>query len=208
MLVGVLEDDDEVREAVGVLLGRLGHGAALFADTSSLLAEARAGRCPPVVLVDLEIDGVRVTTAIPELLALAPGVLPVALTGHFSDDWVFSAIEAGVVGYVLKTDAFDRLGDVIEDVVAGGVPLSREVARRVLAKLRSPKPAPEPLPLSPRELDVLRLLADGYRYEQIGLRLEVSLGSVQTYVRRLYTKLGVTTKSEATALAMRRGWLS
>lgn len=206
MRVGILEDDPEVREAIARLVTKADHEPATYVTTAELLDAVERGDAPSLLLLDLDFGVERTIELAPKLLDLRPGLSLVALTGHAGDDWVFPALEAGFVGYVLKSDAFDRLGGVIDEVARGGSPLSGEVARRVVARL-SRRPEPSFAVPSPRELDVLRWLAEGYTYEQVGLHLGISLGSVRTYVSRLYAKLGVSTKSEATALAMRRKWI-
>ncbi|MBL8612076.1 MAG: response regulator transcription factor [Myxococcales bacterium] len=206
MQIGILEDDAEVREAIARLVSKAGHEPVTYLTTAALRDAVAAGEAPGLLLLDLDFGAERTIDLAPKLLALRPELSLVALTGHAGDDWVFPALEAGFVGYVLKSDAFDRLGGVIDEVARGGSPLSGEVARRVVGRLARRPEEPSPV-LSPRELDVLRHLSEGYSYEQVALHLGISLGSVRTYVSRLYTKLGVSTKSEATALAMRRKWI-
>lgn len=203
--VAVLDDEPDVRSAIMSILRREGFRPVEVTDVGALVALAAEGALPRVVLTDLDLgdttafDAIRVVS----MSVRAPSV--VALTGHAGDAWLFPAIEAGCVGYVLKSDAFARLGDVVREVLSGGSPMSAEISRRVLSRLRTER-GNEP-PLSPRELEVLKALADGYSYEQIAHRLEISLASIRTYVMRAYTKLGVNTKSEATSRAMRLGLL-
>jgi DNA-binding NarL/FixJ family response regulator len=206
MRVGILEDDPEVREAIARLVAKAGHEPTSYLATAALYEAVVRGEAPSVLLLDLDFGQENTIDLAPRLLAEKPDLSLVALTGHAGDDWVFPALEAGFVGYVLKADAFDRLGGVLEEVARGGSPLSGEVARRIVGRMSRRPPQAEG-PLSPRELEVLRRLAEGYTYEQVGLHLGISLGSVRTYVSRLYAKLGVSTKSEATALAMRRKWI-
>jgi DNA-binding NarL/FixJ family response regulator len=201
--VAVLDDELEVRDALATVLLREGFHAVLLDDTRDLLARAKAGSLPAVLLADLDLGGESVAKVLPRVLAAAPSLAVVAVTGHASDDWLFPAIEAGCVGYVLKSDAFVRLGDVVREVLGGGSPMTREISRRVLSRMR-PDAASGPRP-SEREIEVLELLADGYSYEQVALHLGVSIGTVRTHVKRLYGKLGVSTKSEATLRAMRLG---
>lgn len=203
--VAVLDDEPEVRAAIMTLLTREGFGALALPGLDALAEHAAHRTLPRLLLADLDLGDAPVFDALRGLATTAPDTSVVALTGHAGDAWLFPAIEAGCVGYVLKSDAFTRLGDVVREVLAGGSPMSREISRRVLARLRPSQP-PE-TDLSPRELDVLRALADGFTYEQIALRLEISLASIRTYVTRAYTKLGVSTKSEATQRAMRLGLL-
>lgn len=201
----MIEDEPEVRRALATALRANDYDVLELDDVGALLAAAEAGALPPILLADLDLDGTRVVDALPAVFAHAPELSVVAVTGHASDDWLFPAIEAGCVGYVLKTEVFTRLGEVAREVERGGSPMTREISRRLLARLRAPSTRAQPGLLSEREREVLGLLAEGYTYEQVALRLELSIDSVRTYVRRTYGKLGVSTKSEATRRAMRLG---
>lgn len=205
--VWLLDDEPDVLAALASLVERAGHRVRTFSDATPLLRELERGVRPALVLLDLQLgDGPdpRLMSSLPWLSEHTPFV---AVTGHASDEWLFPAIEAGCCGYLLKADAFERLGSVIAETLAGGSPMTREVSRRVLRRLRRAPPMPGNKPPSDREARVLQLLADGYTYEQIALHLDISIGSVRTYVKRVYGKLGVNTKSEATQRAMRLGYV-
>lgn len=212
--IGVLDDEADVREALASILAREGFEVRTFADVAELLTAAARDEAPDVLLADLDLGGERFADAMGRLAAQAPSMLVVAVTGHAEDAWLFPAIEAGCVGYVLKSDAFVQVADVVREVLRGGSPMTREISRRVLRRMREPDARPVAASAtaasadarpSERELAVLRDLAEGYTYEQVALRLGVSISTVRTYVSRLYGKLGVSTKSEATRRAMRLG---
>jgi DNA-binding NarL/FixJ family response regulator len=208
----VVEDDPAMSQVIGEVLRDEGFDVTLVSRTREVLALAEADALGDVLLFDLELHGQAEFATIARVREVRPRVPIVALTGHSGDNWVFPALEAGCTGYVLKMEAVDSLANVVRQVMDGGSPLSALVGRRVLARLfpeasAAPSSEGQPPALSERELAVLRELADGYTYEQISLRLDVSLSSVRTYVQRAYAKLGVRSKSEATATLMRLRWL-
>jgi len=121
------------------------------------------------------------------------------------DSRLFLALTAGCIGYVLKVDT-NPIAATVRAAAAGGSPMTPAIARRVIERMHGPtEEAPS---LSPRERDVLEALAEGYRYQQIAARLELSISTVRTHLQSVYVKLGVTTKSEATSRALRLGVLS
>lgn len=200
--VTVVEDDATFRDAVTEVLRDEGFAITAIDNAAQALKLAKENRLGAVMLFDLDLDGRAEFSTIEQVKKLQPSVPIVALTAHVADDWVFPALEAGCSGYVVKLEAIEQLGRVVREVLGGGSPLSAMVGKRVLERLY---PAPTQLKedLSERELACIRELAEGYTYEQISLRLELSLGTVRSYTQRAYRKLGVRTKSEAAAAAVR-----
>lgn len=204
--VTVVEDDPTFRDAVREVLEDEGFVVTAIEGAAAVLKLAEAGALGRVVLFDLDLDGRAEFETVEAVKRAQPGVPIVALTAHVADDWVFPALEAGCSGYVVKLEAIEQLGRVVREVLGGGSPLSAMVGKRVLERLYPAAPvAPTPPKekLSERELAVIRELAEGYTYEQIALRLELSIGSVRSYTQRAYRKLGVRSKSEAAATAVR-----
>ncbi|MCI3223296.1 response regulator transcription factor [Streptomyces sp. NP-1717] len=165
---------------------------------------------PDVVLMDLQLgDGMDGVTATRHLLtddaygsgAAAPRVL--VLTMFDTDADITRAIEAGATGYLLKAEQPEELFAAIRDAASGRTTLSAPVADRVLAQLRSPRPA-----LSEREREILRQLARGLGNRDIARALFISEATVKTHLGRIYGKLGVDTRSGAVALAKEQRLLS
>ncbi|AZG09122.1 DNA-binding response regulator [Pigmentiphaga sp. H8] len=165
-----------------------------------------------VLLVDLGLpDGSGL-----DLIAAARGRWPdcaVMVSTIFGDEThVLRAIEAGAMGYVLKDLSAEELVEEIHSLHAGGSPINPMVARKLLMQRSTPPAAaPAPLaatPLSARESEVLRLIARGYTVEEVAGALGVSPHTVQTFVRRIYTKLQVNSRAEAVREGTRQGWLS
>jgi DNA-binding NarL/FixJ family response regulator len=124
----------------------------------------------------------------------------------FGDDrHVFEAICAGASGYLLKDTPPDRLREAIHELIAGGAPMTPEIALRVVATFRRFPTTPSEHDLSPRELDVLRALGQGHSYKTAAAALGMSIDTVRFHIRSIYSKLHVHSKSEAVIEAIRRG---
>jgi len=219
--VAIVEDDPVFRAAILQALA----GAAdivvgpVAASRSEGLALLREPPCE-VLLVDLGLpdgSGVDVIRAAHDAW---PACNVVVSTAFGDEQHVISAIQAGASGYLLKDTPGSRLVEEIRSASRGESPISPLIARRVLQLLRDPaaytgvKPAPghgvaaEALSLlSPRESEVLRLVAIGHTYEEIAQRMKISRHTVLTFVRRIYAKLEVNSKMEAVNEARRQGLL-
>jgi DNA-binding NarL/FixJ family response regulator len=203
--VGLIEDEEEVRAACAAALRASGIEVQAYASCRAATLAAEQGRLAPIVLIDLELPGESSLEAMRSLRVHVPELVLIAFTGHSGDEWLFSALVAGCVGYVLKHDASLSIVQAVRRAAAGDAPMTPGIARRVLTRFHAPvETAPT---LSEREQNVLAELAEGYSYEQAALRLGISLSTVRTHVQRTYAKLGVRTKSEATLRALRLGLL-
>lgn len=161
---------------------------------------------PDVVLMDLQLgdgmDGVTATRRLTAAGADGPGTpLPrvLVLTMFDTDADISRAIEAGATGYLLKAERPDELFAAIRDAASGRTALSAPVADRLLAQLRSPRPA-----LSEREREILGQLAHGLGNREIARALFISEATVKTHLGRIYGKLGVETRAGAVAVAKER----
>lgn len=204
--VAVVEPDASVRAVVVAALSACGISASAYASARSALEALETSGPPRIVLFELDVPGESSFRAIRAMRARSPDIVVIAHTRQDSDDWIFGGLVAGCVGYVLKDDALLTPADAIEIAARGGAPMSDRVSRRVVTRLHAPlddTPA-----LSARERSVLAALADGASYEEAGTRLGISLSTVRTHIQRAYSKLGVSTKSEATMRAVRLGLLA
>lgn len=203
--VVVVEDDARFRAA---FIAAVEESADLqLLAQAATLAEAMAllsGPEPDVLLVDLGLpDGTGV-----DLIHAARVAWPAAdimVSSVFGDEsHVLRSIEAGAVGYLLKDSAPERIVEQIRSLRAGGSPISPLIARQVLARLRPPAASPE-TSLSARETEVLSYITKGFSYDEIVRLLQVSRPTVLTYVRRIYAKLQVNSKTEAVYEARKLG---
>ncbi len=159
---------------------------------------------PELVLVDIGLPGKSGIEGIRLLKERHPKLVLVVLTVFDDDRRIFDAICAGASGYLLKNTRALRLLEGIRDAVAGGAPMSPEIAARVLGLFRQTRPAPpEGNTLTPHELRVLTLLVGGHNYKTAAVELGVSVNTISFHMRRIYEKLHVHTKSEAVAVALR-----
>jgi len=178
-----------------------------YASGEEALAQV-ADQHPDVILTDLGLPGIQGVDVVASLRRLLPPTPILVLTVHGEDHYVFDALCAGAFGYLLKDVEPARLLAAIQEVHLGGAPMSPEVARRVVSMFQKVVP-PRSLEsgLSERELQVLRLLADGHSYKTCADHLTISIDTIRFYVRRIYERLHVHSKSEAVTKALRDGWI-
>ncbi len=159
---------------------------------------------PDVVLVDIGLPGISGIEGIRRLRNSDPKLLVLMLTVYGDDERIFEAMCAGACGYLLKKTPPARLLESIREVVSGGAPMSPEVARRVVQLFQKFHP-PESADyhLSPTEMRVLKLLAEGHHYKTAAAEMEISINTVSYHMRSIYQKLQVHSKSEAVAKALR-----
>jgi DNA-binding NarL/FixJ family response regulator len=199
--VSIVEDDAAAREILAdwmmhangfKCVGR--HGSVEEAS------ETLPGENPSVVLMDINLPGASGIEGVRKLKPLLPNTQFVMLTVYEDADHVFDALAAGATGYLLKQTRREELLDSIKLVAAGGSPMTGNIARRVVEAFHQKIPtAPSSAELSQREREVLELLARGYLYKEIMSSLQVSRGTVNTYIRRIYEKLHVRSRSQAVA---------
>jgi DNA-binding NarL/FixJ family response regulator len=203
----IVEDDPQLV----VSLRALFESQPIRLRIASSIAQANlaiAERTPEVAFIDLGLpdgDGVDLIASWTSRFAALPLVV---LTVTSDEQRIRAAIRAGAVGYLLKSDlGGDRLIQAIAEAQAGGAPLSGPVARLLLQEVRSPARAASPSAptLTPREQVTLQLLAEGTTYAATATSLGVSINTVRCYVRAIYEKLAVSTKTEAVLAAMRLG---
>ncbi len=170
---------------------------------------------PDVVLMDVrmpKLSGVEATRRIKEEL---PDIRVLVLTAHDEDAYVFGLLQAGANGYLLKTAEFEELVKAIHTVVSGQSALAPEVAGKVVAQFTSGKSLPDVLTdnkedydgLTERELSILTLVGQGLSNKQIGSELSISDRTVQAHLSNIFSKLGVSSRTEAVMYAVRKNWI-
>jgi DNA-binding NarL/FixJ family response regulator len=163
------------------------------------------GLTPEVVLMDINLpkaSGIECTARLKELL---PGTQFLMLTVYEDTDTIFRALQAGATGYLLKRAAPARIVEAILEIRQGGAPMSSHIARKVVESFKAPAGTTHAAPeLTPRESEILNLLAEGCLYKEIAARLNVSYATVRTHVERIYQKLHVRSRAQAVAKVARR----
>ena len=152
---------------------------------------------PDVVLVDVNLPDGTGVDAVRRLAPLLPDTEFVMLTIYQDGDILFDALSAGAHGYLIKPVRADQLLAAIHDVLEGGAPMSNVVARKIVRSFEPEKSLPPVEPLGPREREVLELLATGAMYKQVASKLDISINTVLTYIRRIYKKLHVNSRHAA-----------
>ena len=171
------------------------------ADGEDAVRQARALR-PDVVLMDLlmpRMDGIQATAIIREEL---PETEVIALTSVLEDRSVVSAVKAGAIGYLLKDTQAEDLCRAIKAAAAGQVQLSPEAAARPMREVQAPD---EPQPLTGRETEVLRLIAEGLANKEIARALGIGEKTVKSHVSAILAKLGVQSRTQAALYAAQTG---
>ncbi len=200
--VVVVEDDSSIRSILKTWLEEAdGFACAgVFPDVESALPQIPQVK-PDVAIVDINLPGLSGIECVRQLKARVPATQFVMLTVYEDSNHIFDALSAGATGYLVKTTSRESLIAALREVHAGGSPMSGNIARKVVQHLQQPKPAMTPSDgLSKRENEVLALLAQGYLYKEIAEALGIGLDTVNTYIRRIYEKLHVHSRSQAVAL--------
>ena len=207
--VVIVEDDRIAREGLRMLVdGTLGYRCnAVFGSVEQALA-ARGGEPPDVVLLDIKLPGMPGSQGVGSLRERWPRAAVLMLTAFTDEDKVFESLCNGAVGYLLKSTPPARLLEAVREAHDGGAPMSPEIARKVVELFRRNTP-PVALDgaLAPQEVHLLRLLAEGCSYQVAGHQLGITINTVRNYIRNVYEKLQVHTKSAAVSKAMRAGLL-
>ncbi|MDZ4289724.1 MAG: response regulator transcription factor [Prosthecobacter sp.] len=181
------------------------HCPRAFESCEAMLAELPQGSAPDVLLLDVGLPGMSGLDGIRAARAASPTTLVLVLTVFNDDEKIFRAICAGACGYLLKTSSAADVVRAVRDALAGGSPMNPRVARRVLTMFSQFAPKKVNYSLSERETEVLKLMVAGLIRKEIADKLSLSIHTVDTYVRRIYEKLEVSTCSSAVAKALNEG---
>ncbi|ATC63961.1 DNA-binding response regulator [Nibricoccus aquaticus] len=159
---------------------------------------------PDVVLTDINVPLINGIECVRTLKPKLPDTQFLMLTIYADANHIFDALSAGATGYLLKGTRRSELLAAIKQIAVGGSPMSCSIARKVVQSFTQPAPRSGMEVLSPREMSVLELLANGYLYKEIADQLGVSVTTIDTYVRRMYEKLHVNSRSQAVAKFLKR----
>jgi DNA-binding NarL/FixJ family response regulator len=176
-----------------------------FDSCEKALAALQRDDAPDLILLDVGLPGMSGLEGIRLIKECSPKALVVILTVFEDDDKVFSAICAGAAGYLLKTSSVTEITQAVRDALAGGSPMTSRIARRVLDMFSKLAPKQSDYGLSDREKEILQLMTTGLIKKEIADGLSLSVHTVDTYLRRIYEKLAVNTRTGAVAKALKEG---
>ncbi|MGH7975206.1 MAG: response regulator [Limisphaerales bacterium] len=200
--VAIVEDDVPAREILaGWIRDTEGfHLAGEYDDAETAIAELPQKKAS-VVLFDINLPGMNGIECVRKLKPRLPDTQFVMVTVYEDANHIFNALSAGASGYLLKQTRRNELIDALKDVHAGGSPMSSQIARKVVQNFYRSETQNDgkTVELSPREREVLELLARGYLYKEIAEMLKISVQTVNTYIRRIYEKLHVRSRAQAVA---------
>jgi DNA-binding NarL/FixJ family response regulator len=194
--VAIVEDDLPFGQMLEELINETSDCdcVAAFTDPRAALKQLMASS-PDVVLMDLQLPHMNGIECVAALRQKLPDIRVIMLTVFEQDDQVFSALSAGAYGYLVKRTAPAGILDAIREVHEGGSPMSAHIARRVVASFHQSTTAT----LSTQERDVLVRLSHGQTYGSIAVEMGISIHTVRSYIRRIYEKLQVHSRTEAVA---------
>jgi DNA-binding NarL/FixJ family response regulator len=200
-LVSIVEDDASIRQ---ILTEWINRAEGFRCHSAHDCAESALARLPEenprIVFVDINLPGQSGIECVRRLKPAMPDAQFVMLTVYEDTRHIFDALKAGASGYLLKRTPREELVAALKQVQGGGSPMTSYIARKVVQSFyQAPAERPETEGLSPREREVLELLARGYFYKEITETLNISMSTVNTHVRRIYEKLHVHSRAQAVA---------
>lgn len=204
--ISIVEDDEALRESMIRYFTGTGEIRCLGSyGTAEEALQAIPQNPPDVVLMDINLPQMSGIQCVAQLKLLLPKLQVVMLTVYEDTDQVYQALAAGACGYLVKRASPEEILSAVKEVFQGGAPMSSHIARKVVQSFQSPpKSNQETGTLSHREQEVLNWLARGYSYKQIADTMSLSLDTVRTYIRRIYDKLHVRTRTEAVVKFLQR----
>jgi DNA-binding NarL/FixJ family response regulator len=204
--VSIVEDNPQLRATLARVISRADGFQCLshYASAEEAL-QGLPGDAPNVVLMDINLPGMNGVECVRRLKPLLPTTQIVMLTAYEDTENIFNSLTAGASGYLLKRTSSAELLAALKEVQQGGSPMTAHIARKVVQSFQRAGPSPQPTEnLSQREQEVLDCLAQGFLYKEIAEKLGISYETVHTYIRRIYEKLQVRTRTEAVAKFLRR----
>jgi len=208
--VMIVEDDRAVREGLSLIIdGTPGYACVGAFGSVEEGLKLPATLNPDVMLLDINLPGMLGSEGVGFFRSKYPALQVLMLTVYAEQDKVFESICNGASGYLLKKTPPARLLEAIREAHEGGAPMSPEIARKVITLFRQTAPAAHSdYQLTPQETRLLKLLSDGYSYQSSAGQLNISINTVRNYIRSIYEKLQVNSKSEAVGKALRHRLIS
>ncbi len=197
--ISIVEDDPSLGGILSEIVGSSPDWRLVkHYSTAEAALEGMASVCPEVVLMDIQLPGMSGIECVGKLKAAHPGVLVLMVTVYDNNERIFDALAAGASGYLLKRDIPTKLMEALDDLLAGGSPMSSAIARKVVQHFQKPAPTKnEDHNLTPRERQILEQLAKGSLYKEIAWDLGIGFETVRSHIDNIYKKLHVRSRTEA-----------
>jgi len=197
--IAIVEDHREIRESLAEFVETdAAYRCICTCATGEEAVKVLPGKQPQIVLMDIQLPGISGIECMTRLKPLLPQARFIMVTVYEDTDRLFKALRAGASGYLLKCCRPEELVAAVQEVLQGGAPMSREIARKVIASFQEPvAAAAEVEDLSAREREILELLAIGHTNKEIAGRLSLTLGTVRWHLWHVYNKLHVRSRTEA-----------
>jgi DNA-binding NarL/FixJ family response regulator len=205
ILTAIVEDDRPTREGLRLLIdGTSGYRCVGAYGSVEEALQAGSNEQPDVLLLDIHLPGMIGSEGVVVLKKKYPSLQILMLTIYAEQDLVFESICNGACGYLLKKTPPAKLLESIREAHEGGAPMSPEIARQVVTLFqKTGRSTRSEEQLTPQEIRLLKCLAEGYRYQAAADELHISVNTVRNYIRSIYDKLHVHSKSEAVSKALR-----
>ena len=202
--VSIVEDSEKLRGTLARVLNRTEgfRCVSQYPSAEDALKDLPNVK-PDVVLMDINLPGINGVECVRQLKKILPEIQVMMLTVYEDTENIYDALTAGASGYLLKRTSGPELLDAIREVNRGGSPMTAHIARKVVQSFQRNAPTLPAENLSEREQQVLDLLSQGLMYKEIADKLQISYETVHTYIRRIYEKLQVRTRTEAVAKFLR-----
>lgn len=197
--IGIVEDLDEVRDGLSqfISLNSEFNVTGSFRTAEEALIEIPVLK-PDIVIMDINLPGMNGIECIRQIKDKTPGTQFMMFTVYENDEKVFEALKAGASGYLLKNTGLVQLITALKELHEGGSPMSSNIARKLVSIFHAQEKAPPQISsLSPRENEVLQLLAEGLLYKEIAEQLSISIATVRQHIHKIYYKLHVQNRTEA-----------
>ncbi|WP_234572660.1 response regulator [Rhodohalobacter sp. 614A] len=204
--VGIVEDNVKIRNLIQRYLDMQDTMNCKIAVDSveEMLDHLKAHTPPDVILMDIQLPGMSGIKGIEIIKKKYPDVEIIMLTVYHDSHKIFDSLVAGASGYLLKHTSLPEIKESIENLIAGGAPMSPQIARKVIEHFNKPEPENKPQSdLTSREQDIVNGLVDGLSYKLIADRYDISIDTVRAHIRNIYKKLHVNSKAEVIAKSLR-----
>ncbi|RYD19859.1 MAG: response regulator transcription factor [Verrucomicrobiaceae bacterium] len=196
--IAIVEDDNSLRDILTEIVTASPWKLVNTFTSGEAAVAGLTKACPEVVLMDIQLPGMSGIECVLKLKALHPGTLFLMVTVYDNNERIFEALAAGASGYLLKRDAPAKLLESLDDLLAGGSPMSGAIARKVVQHFHKEPPSRnKEHNLTPRETQILEMLAKGSLYKEIAWDLGIGFETVRSHIDNIYNKLHVRTRTEA-----------